>query len=68
VEGTNLYWWQYLDSWDLGTSSSFPMLQCGMFLVLAFTVHMIHDIKGHGRITYWSSTEQLHMPLYSDML
>jgi hypothetical protein len=40
----------------------------GTFLVLAFTVHMIHDIKGYRKSTCWSSTEQFHVPFYSDIL
>jgi hypothetical protein len=36
-------------------------VECGTLLVLAVTVHMVHDTKGHRQITYWSSTEQFCM-------
>ena len=31
-------------------------------LVLFVTFHMIHKKKGNRQLTYWSATEQFHMP------
>ena len=40
----------------------------GTLLVLALTIHVVHGILGHCRITYRCTTEHVHVPFYSDIL
>jgi hypothetical protein len=55
--------------WGWRTSIFVPAVTVsGTLLVLALTIHMVHDILGHWKITYWCTTEHLHVPFYSDIL
>jgi len=69
VERINLY---IGSTWTCGMKKHHLGFWCytlsGTFLVLAFTVYMIHDIQEHRRITHCSSVEQFHVPFYSDIL
>jgi hypothetical protein len=55
-------YWQSLDGWVEVTSYLLLRLYRVWYdACLAVPVHMIHDSKGHRRITYWFSAEQLRM-------
>jgi hypothetical protein len=70
VERINLYSGS-THTWTCGMKEHHLGFWCytmsGTFLVLAFAVHMIHDIQEHRRNTHCSSVEQFHVPFDMDM-
>ena len=69
VEWTDLFQWQYMAWRDEGPSSFCYITMHGTLLVLALTVHMLHDIEGHWRFAQlvynWAHP---HAFFYSDIL